>query len=114
MKKAFGPDDQWVAFNSYTYLVHTDKPFDDLKVLIGLNMKDDIDDFMLIQLDYESAMSTFTDRHDIIDLLRSIKPELRTANRKPTQEEVNALLDKLGAVGKEGMDPRELELLSRF
>ena len=75
MHFALGPDDQWVVFDSHTYLVHTDKPYNDLRLLIGVRMANDIDDFMLLKLDYDTAMSTFTDRHDIIKLLRSISKE---------------------------------------
>ncbi len=110
MKTAFGAEDQWVAFNSSTYLVLTDKPFDDLRILIGINMANEIDDFMLMKLDYATAMSTFTDRHDILELLKTAKPELRAAHEKPSQDDIDILLDKWS----DGLSADELDLLGRF
>ena len=114
MTRAFDCQDQWVAFNKYTYLVYTDKVAKDVQVMIGVNMVDDIDDFMIMELNYGAAMSTFNDRNDVIGFLLSIKDDNDTPDGKPSQEVVDALLDKVRDSGRDGLSEQELTLLRRF
>lgn len=114
MTRAFDVQDQWVSFNKYTYLVYTDKTAKDVQVMVGVNMIDDIDDFIIMELNYEAAMSTFTDRNDVIAFLLSIKGDSDLPDGKPTQEVVDALLDKVMDCGPEGLSERELTMLRRF
>jgi len=112
MNIALCSDDQWVTFDSYTYLVHTDKPYDDMRVLIGIHMEKEIDDFMVMQLDRATAMSTFTDRHDIIKFLKSIDIERNEV--KVDQVAIDGVLDKLSRFGRSSLSDDELLMLSRF
>lgn len=113
MKQAFG-NDQWAVFNNFTYLVHSRRQFEDIRLAIGVHMADDIDDFMIMKLDLGTAMSTFTDRHDIIDFLKFVKLNASQPEKGPSQAQIDALLDKVSVAGAKALNEAELRLLSGF
>ena len=112
MVDAFDSDDRWIAFDHFTYLVYTPKEFEVVQRSIGIHMIGKIDDFMVMNVGYVTAMTTFTDRNDIIAFLRSIKRNtVRPMLEYPSQERIDELLDKVSKSGVESLSPRELEIL---
>lgn len=115
MADAFGLDDRWIAFDHFTYLVYTPKEFDVVQRSIGIHTIGKIDDFMVMNVGYVTAMTTFTDRNDIIAFLRSIKRStVRPMLEYPSQERIDELLDKVSEGGMESLSPREIEMLRLF
>lgn len=114
MSRAFDSTDEWIAFDPFTFLVHTSKEFADIQHVIGVEMVGVIDDFMVMQVAYDSAMSTFTDRHDILSFLISIKRNAVRLAQQPTQAMVDRVLDKLSSAGRDGLTPEEVKLLDSF
>ena len=112
MIDTFDSDDRWMTFDHFTYLVYTSKEFEAVQQSIGIHMVGKIDDFMVMNVGYVTAMTTFTDRHDVIAFLRSIKRNtVRPILEYPSQERIDEILDKVSNGGVESLIPRELEIL---
>lgn len=103
-----------VKLDDHAYMVYSSRNQKDINLIIGVNMAEDIDDFTVINLGYESAMSTFTDRLDIIEFLKAIKNDRFEATLPTTQSDVDAILEKLSRSGIGSLTKEEMGKLKRF
>jgi hypothetical protein len=88
-------DDAVLKMDSHSYMVYSSQSQKDINLMIGINLVDDIDDFSIMKLDYDAAMSIFTDRLDTIEFLKMIKQDVFDESVPPSQKEVDDILDKL-------------------
>ena len=108
------PEDQCVEFDPCSFLLYTQRSYNDLRTMIGLDLIDEVDDFMVMRLDYDMAMSIFTDSYDIIDFLRMVRDDTEPKEGGVSESEVNALLDKVLAHGKGSLSKEEIGKLKKF
>lgn len=96
-------------------MVYSEQDHKTVCSMIGMSFADELDDFSIICLDFDAAMSTFTDRQDIIDFLKMVKQDcLQTNERAPSEDDINAILDKVSRSGRTSLTPMELRKLSQF
>jgi len=106
--------DTVLAIDKYTYLVYSEQDAKSVNVMIGINFEDDLDDFMVLRLDYESSMSTFTDRQDIINFIKMVKDDSFLSPDDVTQEEIDQILDKISRFGSDSLTNHERTVLKLF
>lgn len=106
--------DSYVRLDEFTYMVYSSQDSGGINLMIGVNLANDIDDFTVMQLNFESAMSIFTDRLDVIEFLKAVKRDSTTNEADPTQEDIDRILDKLSRLGENALTSEDKRKLGRF
>lgn len=107
-------DGLMVKLDDYTYMVYSSQDQKSVNLSIGIDMANDIDDFIVVSLNYEAAMSIFTDRLDIIEFIKKIKNDIYNEGVPTTQKDVDDILEKVSKNGIESLTREERGKLSRF